>query len=229
MRRPPARLAILLFAATLASALWFGRAQAEAAKGGGESPGPRPEPACKSVAHIGDSLTAYTRDALAQAYGAVGVDAEIDAFGGRATLQKLAADPKTGKQAALALHEAGFRGCWVVALGTNDTANIDAGACYTRAKAIDEMMTAIDPGASAPVLWVNTFTLRRAGHWSNANMKEWNRALLEAQGRWQNLRVFDWASVAATGIAPFSDGIHHTASGYAERNRAIAEAIAALR
>lgn len=234
MRRHPARLSVFFFAAALASGLGLGRARADATKSDppksdAPSHAPSSEPRCKNVAHIGDSLTAYTRDAIAEAYGAVGVSAEIDAFGGRATLQKLAADPKTGKQAARAFHEAGFRGCWVVALGTNDTANVAAGARYTRAKAIDEMMTAIDPSGVAPVLWVNTFTTRSSGYYSNTNMQQWNRALAEAESRWQNLHVFDWAAVAATGIAPFADGIHHSAAGYAARNRAIAQALAELR
>lgn len=186
------------------------------------------EPTCKAVAHIGDSLTAYTKESLARAYREVGVRAEIDAYGGRAALQKLRRDPKTGKQAARALHEAGFRGCWVVALGTNDTANVSAGAAYTRAKAIDEMMKAIDPSGRAPVLWVSAYTTRASGHWSNPNMQRWNQALLEARSRWRNLQVFDWGSIAATGAAPFADGIHHTAEGYAVRNKAIAEAVAGL-
>ena len=197
------------------------------AESAGAQPSPEPAAACQSVAHIGDSLTAYTKAELAEAYASVGVSAEIDAFGGRATLQKLRRDAKTGKQAALEFNATGAERCWVVALGTNDTANVAAGARYTRAKAIDAMMAAIDPSARAPVMWVNTFTTLRAGHWSNANMKLWNEALVQARRRWPNLKVFDWASVAATGAAPFADGIHHTAEGYGARNRAIAEALAA--
>ncbi len=183
---------------------------------------------CRRVAHIGDSLSAYTKESLARAYESVGVSAEIDAYGGRATLQKLRPDPHTGKQAARALSEAGFDGCWVVALGTNDTANISAGARYTRERVIDQMMAAIDPSGRAPVLWVTAFTLKKSGHWSNANMRLFNEALFAARARWPNLRVFDWSAVAARGVAPFADGIHHTAQGYAVRNRAIAGALAAF-
>lgn len=182
---------------------------------------------CKEVAHIGDSLTAYTVDPLTQAYAQVGVSAQIDAYGGRAIKQKLPADPKTGKQAALDFVAAGFDGCWVVALGTNDTANVAAGAWYTRAEAIDEMMDAIDSSGTAPVMWVNTFTTKTTGYWSNANMLLWNEALADAKSRWPNLKVYDWAAVAATGSAPYSDGIHHTSAGYAVRNQAIAEALVA--
>lgn len=199
----------------------------EAGTDGGQASDSGPEAgiACKTVAHIGDSLTAYTVGPLTQAYAAVGVTAQIDAYGGRAIKQKLPDDPKTGKQAALDFVAAGFDGCWVVALGTNDTANVAAGAWYTRAEAIDEMMTAIDPGASAPVMWVNTFTTKTTGYWSNDNMTLWNQALTEAKTRWPNMKVYDWASVAVTGVAPFSDGIHHTTSGYSVRNEAIAKAL----
>lgn len=213
MRQRAARFARFFTALQLAAALSAGSSGAE--------------PVCRSVAHIGDSLTAYRKAELVEAYASVGLSAEIDAFGGRATLQKLRRDAKTGKQAALELAAAGGERCWVVALGTNDTANVAAGARYTRAGAIDAMMAAIDPTGTAPVMWVNTFTTLRTGYWSSSNMRLWNAELLRAKKRWPNLRVFDWAAIAATGAAPFADGIHHTSEGYAARNKAIAEALAA--
>jgi len=180
---------------------------------------------CKLVAHVGDSLTATTVEPLRAAYAKVGAKADIDAFGGRAVFEKLPADPKNGRQAVLDLHQEGFKGCWVVALGTNDTANVAAGASYTRAQSIDAMMKAIDPSAKAPVLWVNTFTTKTSGFWSNDNMKLWNDELVQALARWPNLRVFDWGAIAKTGKAPFKDGVHHTPAGYAVRNDAIARAL----
>lgn len=181
---------------------------------------------CVSVAHIGDSLTYYTQTSLAEAYLSVGATALIDAFGGRAIKQKIADDPMTGKEAALSIVESGFTGCWVVALGTNDTANIAAGAWYTRAEAIDEMMNAIDPDKTVPVMWVNTYTTRTSGYYANDNMILWNEALVEAQQRWPNMKIHDWASIADGGVAAYADGIHHTAAGYEVRNDAIAHALA---
>ncbi len=180
---------------------------------------------CSLVVHIGDSLTAYTVRALTAAYADVGVTATIDAFGGRAILQKLPDDPHTGEDAAISIAQTGFAGCWVVALGTNDTANVAAGAGYTRGDAIDAMMTAIDATAVAPVLWVNTFTTRDDGYWANDNMVLWNEALVAALQRWPNLELDDWAAVAATGVAPYSDGIHHTSAGNDVRNAHIAQAL----
>jgi hypothetical protein len=206
-----------------------------AALGDAASPADAPRPAdgpsaraCPRVAHVGDSLTAATVAPLTAAYLAAGSAATLDAYGGRAVLQKLAEDPKTGKQAALDLRAGGFDGCWVVALGTNDTANVAAGAGYTRERSIDEMMAAIDPDRRARVLWVNVFTTRTTGFYANGNMVLYNEALEEARGRWPNLSVLDWAAVAASGEAPFSDGIHHTAAGYAVRNEAITSALARL-
>ena len=187
--------------------------------------GTRPVPLCTSVAHIGDSLTAYTVEPLAQAYEDAGYEIRIDAYGGRAVLERLPEDPATGKQAALNIVRSGFDGCWVVALGTNDTANVAAGANHTRGDSIDAMMEAIDPSKAAHVMWVNTFTEKSSGYWKNANMVLWNEALVEAQTRWPNLWIFDWATQAATGVAPFTDGIHHTEAGYAVRNPAIVQAL----
>lgn len=187
--------------------------------------GARPVPLCTSVAHIGDSLTAYTIAPLTQTYEAAGYQTRIDAYGGRAILEKLPEDPATGKKAALNIVRSGFRGCWVVALGTNDTANVAAGANHTRGDSIDAMMEAIDPSKTARVMWVNTFTEKDSGYWKNANMILWNEALVEAQTRWPNIWIFDWAAQAQTGVAPFTDGIHHTEAGAAVRNAAIVEAL----
>jgi len=196
--------------------------QVPATDAGGEALAP-----CTRVAHIGDSLTYYTQDALPAAYAAIGADAEVDAHGGRAVLKKRDDDPITGKQAAERLVADGFDGCWVVALGTNDTVYVAIGASFTRAQSIDEMMAAIDPAAAARIMWVNTFTTTTTGNYVNANMMLWNGELVAAQARWPNLLIFDWATVAATGVAPFSDGVHHTPEGYAARNAAIVDALAA--
>lgn len=184
--------------------------------------------ACKKVAHLGDSLTAYTVDALKDAYAAVSIDARIEAYGGRAINEYCCGDTKNGKQAAAEVVASGFEGCWVVALGTNDTANVANGATATRASRIDGMMKTIDPDAKVTVMWVNTYTTKTDGFWSNANMKLWNQALEDAKARWPNMQIFDWASIAATGSAPFSDGIHHTTEGYKVRNAAIAKAVSEL-
>ncbi len=183
---------------------------------------------CTVVAHIGDSLSAQTLGPLGAAYADAGIAAQLNAYGGRAILQKLPDDPMTGKNAALEFRDAGFSGCWVIALGTNDTANIAAGATPGRAGAIDQMMTAIGPTNGRPVMWVNTFTTRTTGYWMNSNMVLWNTALTDAKARWPSLVVYDWAAIADGGSEPYVDGIHHSTAGYTVRNRAISRAAAAL-
>jgi hypothetical protein len=116
----------------------------------------------------------------------------------------------------------GFRGCWVIALGTNDTANVSVGSSVGRLARIAGLMSVAH---GAPVLWVNVKSLDSTGPWAEANMRLWNDALLAACHRYQNLRVFDWASVARP--AWFNlDGIHYTPAGYAARARLIARALA---
>jgi lysophospholipase L1-like esterase len=184
--------------------------------------------ACTRVAHIGDSLTAGVKPALQREYDRVGAESLISAYGGRGILQKVKADPETGRAAAERIAATGFDGCWVVALGTNDVGNIAAGASYTRESLIDRMMRAIDASGQARVMWVNAITTRSEGYFANANMQRWNAALVAAKGRWSRLEVFDWATVAARDKVPFADGIHHTGTGYAVRNRAIANALATV-
>lgn len=204
-----------------------GDAGAVATSDAGADAAPKPWP-CLETAHIGDSLTAGVIPKLTTEYEDRGVDeVTISAGGGRSVLQKVSADKETGKAAAARIRAEGFAGCWVIALGTNDTANIAAGASYTRASAIDQMMTAIDETKKAPVMWVNTFSTRTSGYYDNKNMILWNQALTDAKVRWPNLRIFDWAKIAALGTAPFSDGLHHTSAGYVVRNDAIADALLA--
>lgn len=178
----------------------------------------------RKLAHVGDSLTAYTTASLKAAYEAQGFEPVIDAGGGRAILQKLPKDSHTGIDAVRAIKSQGFQGDWVIALGTNDTANVSVGSSYTRDSAIDSMMNAIDSKKKTRVMWVNTRTATSSGAWANSNMTLWNLALERAKARWPNLVVYDWSSESSIARPPYSDGIHHTPQGYEVRNVAIARA-----
>ena len=116
----------------------------------------------------------------------------------------------------------GYRGCWVLALGTNDTADVAAGSAVGLMTRIARMMSVI---GKQPVLWVNVKTLVSSGPYAEANMQRWNTTLLRACSRYPNMRVFDWASVAQNGWF-ISDGIHYSSTGYAARARLIADALA---
>jgi hypothetical protein len=186
---------------------------------------------CRSVAHIGDSTSVGMvspldlpdpAQRLAAQYAGVGVrHAWIDASGGRSMVEEMPGQVN-GYGTARNMVSRGFRGCWVIALGTNDTANVSVGSSVGRLARIQELMSVAH---GAPVMWVNVKTLDSSGPWSEANMQLWNDTLLQACHQYPNLRIFDWASAAQDGWF-ISDGIHYTSAGYAVRAHLIAGALA---
>ena len=190
-----------------------------------------PGTSCRSVAHIGDSTSVGLvspldlpdpAQRLAAQYAGVGVrHTWIDASGGRSMVEVLPGQVN-GYDTARNMVSHGFRGCWVIALGTNDTANVSAGSGVGRMARVQELMSVAH---GAPVMWVNVKTLDSSGPWSEANMRLWNDTLLQACHQYPNLRIFDWASAAQDGWF-LSDGIHYTPAGYAARARLIAGALA---
>jgi hypothetical protein len=130
---------------------------------------------------------------------------------------------KTNAQAvARRLVAGGYRGCWVLALGTNDAADVYVGSTVTLATRIQRMMSTI---GNQPVMWVNVRTLASSGPYAEANMERWNQALVNACARYPNMRVYDWASVAQDRWF-IPDGIHYYSPGYAARAHLIADALA---
>jgi hypothetical protein len=186
---------------------------------------------CTSVAHIGDSTSVGMVSAqslpdpaqrLAAQYRDVGVQhVRIDASGGRSIVEELPGQ-LNGDVVGTNWYQQGYRGCWVFALGTNDTANVAAGSNIGLSARIAEMMAAAH---GEPVMWVNTQTDLSAGPWSEANMRAWNSALAAACHTYPNMRIFDWASMVQPSWH-LADGIHYTSAGYAIRAHAIAAALA---
>lgn len=186
---------------------------------------------CHAVAHVGDS----TSDGLVSAdylpdpaqritaqyirVGATGQHFEIE--GATSVVETIEGEPNA-YDLGQRLVQQGYRGCWVIALGTNDTADIAVGSTVGPAERIRRMMSLAD---GQPVLWVNVKSLLSSGPYAESNMRAWNRALLRACASYPNLRVYDWASVAPP-VWFISDGIHYTSAGYAERARLIANALA---
>jgi len=193
--------------------------------------GERQRTSCRAVAHIGDSTSVGMVSAdylpepaqrLAAQYADVGVrHAWINASGGRSMVEVLPGQVN-GYDTARQMVAAGFHGCWVIALGTNDTANVSVGSNVGRLARIQELMSVAH---GAPVLWVNVKTLDPSGAWAESNMQLWDDALIQACRQYPNLRVFDWAGVAHDGWF-ISDGIHYTSAGYAARARLTARALA---
>ncbi len=127
-----------------------------------------------------------------------------------------------GYDAARNLIRGGFRGCWVIALGTNDTADVAAGSNVGLATRINQMMKA---AGGEPVMWVNVRSLLSSGPYAEANMLRWDQALVEACPKYPNMRVYNWAAEVRTKWY-ISDGIHFTSLGYKHRAQMIAEALA---
>jgi len=231
-------LAIAVMSATAVGVLSGRSAAAAVPRQGRSVAAPRPaalaadpRTSCTAVAHIGDSTSVgmvspqWLPDAaqrLAAQYRGVGVQREwIDASGGRSVVEELPGQ-QNGYRIASAWYGAGFRGCWVIALGTNDAANVAAGSGVSMMARVRQMMAAVH---GEPVLWVNAQTGLASGPWSEANMQQWNEALVQASERYPNMRIFNWAGMVQPGWH-LADGIHYTSAGYAIRAAAIAHALA---
>jgi hypothetical protein len=184
------------------------------------------------VVHIGDSTSvgmmssAFIGDPalrLDAQYAAVGAsDFRNEISGARSIVERLTGQ-LNADEVAQQLRASGYEGCWVLALGTTDAANIAVGSRVSAVQRIDRMMAVI---GDDPVLWVGVKTLVDDGAWSNPHMQAWNLELAAAATRYPNLRIYDWASVVPDEWFQ-RDGIHYTSTGYAERARLIAEALAA--
>jgi lysophospholipase L1-like esterase len=125
-------------------------------------------------------------------------------------------------QMAQTLVRQGYRGCWVLALGTNDAADVFVGSNVGLRARVKEMMSLI---GDQPVMWVNTVTLVSTGPYAEANMRRWNQAVSSACPRYPDMAVFDWAGVAQRSWF-IPDGIHYSSEGSAKRAAAIADALA---
>src|SRR5579875_1974325 len=205
----------------------------ERGTGSGAAPSSPPlRSSCRAVVHIGDSTSegmispGYLPDPaqrLAAQYARVGVTtfhAEIS--GARSIYPETYRGQPNGYTVARQLVRDGYHGCWVLALGTNDAADVYVGSNVGMAARIRRMMSVI---GNQPVLWVNAVSLLTSGPYAESNMQQWNDALLRACARYPDMRVYNWAAAASRGWF-ISDGIHYTSAGNAERARLIANALA---
>jgi peptidoglycan/LPS O-acetylase OafA/YrhL len=200
--------------------------------GDAEEEAPPTHTSCRSVVHIGDSTSEGLispeylpphRDRLDAQYAHVGVaHSHFEIAGARSIVENYEGEPNADEVAQAWKHR-GYRGCWVLALGTNDTADVAVGSHTGRLERIEEMMSTI---GNQPTMWVNVRSLLGGSPYAERNMRLWNRALREACPRYPNMRVFDWAEDAQS---PWfiEDGIHYTSPGYKARSWLIARALAA--
>jgi peptidoglycan/LPS O-acetylase OafA/YrhL len=188
--------------------------------------------ACKDVVHIGDSTSEgldspeylpNPKEQIPNRYAEVGVrETHMEVEGGTSIEERYNGEPNA-QEVAEAWKAEGFKGCWVLALGTNEAADVAAGSNVGLSERIEKMMNII---GGEPTLWVNVRTLPDAAeHYEESGMKKWDEELETACLRYPNMRIYDWASDVKDAWF-ISDGIHFTSPGYAARADLIAHALA---
>jgi len=186
---------------------------------------------CRAVAHLGDSTSEgmissdylpNPRLRLGAQYARVGVRREHLEITGATSIVETLPGGTNAYDVARQLAGDGYRGCWVIALGTNDTADVYVGSSVSLRARIKQMMSVI---RNEPVLWLTVKSLVSSGPYAESNMKRWNTALMQACSAYPNMRIFDWASVVRDSWF-IPDGIHYTSPGYAARAHLIANALA---
>ena len=187
---------------------------------------------CNAVAYIGDStsegmvLPSYLPNPdqrLGAQYARVGATSQyFEISGARSIVETLSDSQASGYDLVRELKAKGFQGCWVIALGTNDTANLYVGSVVGLEARIKRMMRVM---GDQPVMWVTVKSLLDTGPYQEANMRLWNRTIIDACSKYPNMRVFDWASLTKDSWF-ISDGTHYTSEGYRHRARLTADALA---
>ena len=166
-----------------------------------------------SVVMVGDSITFGSMEALEQGFATLDLDdVEIDAEGGR----RMVVDGLTSSGLDAVSEIAGDEppDLWVIALGTNDVANLEP---EDYRAAIDELLAAVPSGV--PVVWVDTYLeeFRDLSALFNVELRE---ALAE---RGQST-VVDWATIASQeGV--LSDGIHPSGFGIEQFTDRVVDAV----
>jgi peptidoglycan/LPS O-acetylase OafA/YrhL len=191
-----------------------------------------PRTSCRAVIHIGDSTseglvsTDYLPDPkqrIEYQYAHVGVRVQhYEISGARSIVERYAGQPNA-YEAAKSWKRRGYHGCWVLALGTNDAADVAVGSKVGMRARVGEMMSVI---GKEPVMWVNVKTLLSSGPYAEQYMAEWDEALVEACADYPTMRVLNWASLVQNQWF-IEDGIHYTTPGYRARARTIAQGLAA--
>jgi peptidoglycan/LPS O-acetylase OafA/YrhL len=186
---------------------------------------------CRSVIHIGDStsegLTSHDylpdpSQRIEAQYARVGVRVEhFEISGARSIVERYEGQPNA-YEVAQSWKRRGYHGCWVLALGTNDAADVAVGSSVGFSERIKRMMSLI---GDQPVMWVNVKSLLSSGPYAEQDMRQWDQALIQACRRYPSMRVFDWAALAEDRWF-IADGIHYNTPGYAARSRLIADALA---
>jgi peptidoglycan/LPS O-acetylase OafA/YrhL len=184
---------------------------------------PATHTSCRSVVYIGDSTSegqissSYIpnpRKQLAGQLRLVGVKTTIPEISGARSIAEVFEGHPNAATVAREHITKGYNGCWILAMGTNDSADVEAGSHTTRMQRIQQMMKIIK---HQPVLWIDAISLLSSGPYQEAGMQQWNNDLLTACRRYPNMRIFDWATHAKRKWF-ISDGIHYYSPGDVARN-----------
>ena len=195
---------------------------------------PLPPPthtSCTSVVYIGDSTSdgesnpEYVPNRRLRAPAQlrkVGVKhVHMEVSGARSIVETFEGIPN-GATVAQGYVAHGYHGCWILALGTNDSADLNAGSNVGLNARIHQMMSII---GNQPVMWVNVLTIAGAPeYYEESGMHHWDEDLIAACRRYPSMRVMNWAALAKhQWFIP--DGVHYTTVGYEHRTKAIAHAL----
>ena len=174
------------------------------------------------MVHIGDSTSEglispdyepNPANRIPARYADVGVKQSIMKIVGATSVVESLPGTPNAYDMANQVKQGGFNGCWVLALGTNDTADVYVGSNVSRVQRIQKMMSLI---GNQPVMWVEVTSLLSTGPYSEQNMELWNQALQQVQAQYPNMRIYNWPAVAQKSWF-INDGIHYTTIGYAHR------------
>lgn len=170
------------------------------------------DPRFETVGIVGDSITVGAEAAIVIVVEGMGVDdVAVDALSGR----RMTTGPDPGVQ-AVGRVVAEDPDLWVVALGTNDVANLTGPEEY--GAAIDQLLAVIP--ADAPLVWIDVYLAM----WPEESA-EFNETLRDRLADRGHATAVDWASIAAAdGV--LGDGVHPTDSGNLRFAAAIAGGIA---
>ncbi|HSB87484.1 MAG TPA: hypothetical protein VLD86_14320 [Ilumatobacteraceae bacterium] len=188
---------------------------------------------CSRVAYIGDSVSLgmvtseempNPRARLDKRLAEVGVrELRVEVSGGRSIVETLSGQ-ENAHDVAVRLRAEGFTGCWILAVGTNDAANIAAGGKRQATDRITSMMSVI---GTEPVLWLDAATIAVDGYWASTNIAAWNEVLRSLAPSYPNLRIAPWSTFVGTQwFQP--DGVHLTDAGSVARVEFVASALVAV-
>ena len=191
---------------------------------------------CHEIVHLGDStsLSMFTdtgvlspEDNAMNVYKSTGATTVVNSsFGARATNQGFQENP-SGNESLQEIINAGVdpETCFVIALGINDSANLDKAERDDHGAHIEATLNIIGP--NYPVLWITAVVNPEGSpqYYTPEAMGKWNTALYAAQEKHTNLWVYPWDKDIQPDWFIEGDGVHYNQVGSSERSHRFAQAV----